>query len=242
MKIFKAVFLIPGLICLFSGCVSSSKAALMADREPVALVSVTSNYDINWKDEESLDPKVPGLLVGSALKKDPALTFVTNSNELINTAEGILRSVLADFDVINLAENERVLHSRAYREARISSYQTRQKKAAPANFRLVDYRDRNFAAALASETGIRRSMYVEFDFTKVMRSGFGKNGKLQACVEMLVIILDEKGKTLYRKDFTAWSSDTAEVSQATYYEADLLRLFDASIEEISVDFISQFGN
>ena len=242
MKRFSAVLLIPGLICLLSGCVSSGKATLLADREPVALVSVTSNYDINWKDEDSMDPKTPGPLVSSALKKDPELTFITNSNELINNAERILRSVLADFDVINLAEKERVLYSRAYMDARISSYQTRQKKVAPTNYRLVDYRDKNFAAALASETGIRRGMYVEFDFTKAMRSGFSKNGKLQVCVEMLVIILDEKGRTLYRKDFSAWSSDTAEVSQATYYEADLLRLFDAVINDISYDFINHLGN
>ena len=241
MKRLGAVLLISGLIFIFSGCVSSGKATLLAEREPVALVSVTSNYDINWKDEDSMDPKTPGLLVGSALKKDPDLTYITNSNELINSAERIFRSVLADFDVLNLAEKERVLYSRAYREARINSYQTREKKVSPTNYRLVDYRDKNFASALASETGIRRGMYVEFDFTKVMRSGFGKNGKLQACVEMMVIILDEKGKTLYRKDFSAWSSGTADVNQATYYEADLLRLFDAAIEEISLDFVSQFG-
>ena len=238
MKRATVVLLIAVLGCLVTGCLTAGKELLLYEREPIALVSVTSNWDINWKGEEPTNPRLVASTTRRTLRSDPDLTLISNAEELINTAEILFRDTMAESGgLISLAEKEKVLLSRAYQEARLSKYQINREDVTPAGYRLVDFRDKSFPPAFAAETGIQRCMFLEFKFTKIIRSGFGKNGNAGADVEMKVLILDARGKTLYTKTFSMGSRDTISVSSGVYSQSGLLGLFDSVINDAAYEFL-----
>jgi hypothetical protein len=223
------------------GCVSSGKA-IVEQKDPIALVSVISNRDINWKGEEPTNPNVFSIFGNRVLQDDPDMTLVSYTDELINTAEMLFRNAINASPIINLAEKETVLSSRAYREARTNE-PARNTKVIPANFRFVNSRDKNFPTALVGETGISRVMFIEFDFTKSMRSGIGKiSGEGRAEVDMNVLIKDSKGKTLYNKVFSSWSMNTIKVTGGAYSQTGLMELFEEAINNACNDFLNKLGN
>ena len=232
------VFIVFGLIYFGAGCASTGKAELLAQKGPIALISVVSNEDINWKDEAPTNPSSIGPLVRRKLRTDPDLAVITRADELINIAESIVRNTMAVSEQINLAEKETVLNSRAYQDAKTKKYPNRD-MVKPENFRFTDYRDKIFPPALAAETGIQLSLYVEFNFTKFIYTGLSLFGTCRANVEMTVIIVDANGKILYRKTNTAASESTTKVTNGIYSQPELIELFRESISDACHIFLEQ---
>jgi len=238
MKRATVVLLIAVLGCLGTSCLTAGKEILFSQRETIALVSVVSNWDIKWKGEEPTNPRLVATTTRRTLRSDPDLTLISNAEELINTAEELIRDTMADSGgLINLAEKETVLLSRAYQDARLNKYQINREDVSPAGYRLIDYRDKNFSPALAAETGIQRSMFVEFKFTKAMYNGVGKSGNAGADVEMKILILDAQGKTLYIKTFSIGSISTIKVSDGMYSQSGLISLFESVIGDACYEFL-----
>ena len=233
------IFLAVALLCFWTGCVSAGKKALRTQKDPIALVSVVSNWDINWKGEDSLNPDNIGPLAKRTLREDPDMVVVSNADELINTAEVLIRDIMAGSGLINLVDKQTVLLSRAYREAKINRYQINQELVKPGDYQFIDFRDKNFPPALAAETGIQRSMYVEFEFTKSIGTGFGKFGNCRALVDMSILILDARGKKLYRTTVSLGSRTTTKVMNGVYSGTGLMGLFDSAITDACYDFLDQ---
>ena len=235
------------LVIFSIGCASAGKAAVTAQKDPIALVSVVSNWDINWQGEDPINPNVIGPLTKRALRGGPDLAVVSNAEELINSAEKIFRDTMGELKTINLADRDTVLDSQAYQSAKLNKYQMYKVNEAmvmvkPENFRFVDYRDKDFYAALAAETGIQRSMFVEFKFTKTMASGFGKNGECRAQIDMTVNILDAQGKGIFKKTYNLASRDTTKVSSGVYSKSELMSLFDSVISDGCYEFLDDLAN
>jgi hypothetical protein len=201
---------------------------------------VVSNSDINWKDEEPTDVSTIIPLINRMLRTDSDLAFVSGADELINTAERLFRETLAGSQ-INLAERERTLNSPAYRQARVNRRQVYDKLANPEGYRFIDYRDRNFASALAEETGIQRTMYVEFNFTKAFATAIARTGTCRAILEMTVYVYDGQGKRFYKKSFPMWSLSTISVTAGAYSHTELIGLFETIIVEACQDFLDDLG-
>jgi len=225
-----------------TGCQSSGKAALRTQKDPIALVSVVSNWDIIWKGEDPINPDNAGPLVKRSLRADPDMALVSNADELITNAEVLIQDNITDAGIITLADKQTVLNSGAYRGAGINKYQINREMVKPGDYAFVDYRDKNFPPALAAETGIQRSMFVEFDFTKSMGTGAGKFGNCRANVDMSVRILDANGKTLYRTTISLQSRDTTKVSNGVYSQSGLMSLFDSAITDAVYEFLDQLEN
>ena len=239
------VFITALLIISAAGCASSGKA-IIEQKDPIALVSVISNWDINWKGEGPTNPNAFSIFGNSALRSDPDMTLVSYADELINTAETLFRNAIDASPLINLAEKEAVLASRAYREARANE-PARNTMAKPTpdgtsgnDYRFVNNRDKNFPAALAGETGIQRVMFVEFDFTKAMYGGFGKNGEGRADVEMNVTILNSNGKTLYNRKFSSLGGSTIKITGGVYSQTGMMELFEEAIDNVCAIFLGSF--
>jgi len=231
-------FTVAILILSGTGCASSGKA-ITEQKDPIALVSVMSNRDINWKGEGPTNPNGFSFFGNSTLRGDPDMTLVSYADELIGTSETLFRNAINASTLINLADKETVLSSRAYREAR--AYEpARNTLSKPADYRFINFRDKNLPAALAGEKGLQRVMFVEFDFTKTMYSGFGKNGEFRANVDMNIIILDSGGKTLYNKTFTSWSRSTIKVTGGVYSQTGLMELFEEAINEACAILLGSF--
>ena len=237
MKRAGIVSLIMMIICFGAGCASAAKAALRTQKDPIALVSVVSNDDINWKGEDSIDPKTAGYFTNRTLRADPDLAIISKADQLINSADKLIRDTLADSGVINLADKETVFRSRSYQDARLNKYQINREQLKPDDYRFIDYRDKNFPPALATETGIRRSMYVEFVFTKSMATGIGKNGSGRASLDMTLFVLNDLGKRIYRKTYSLGSRSTMKVSLGVYSHSELISLFEEAIVDACYDFL-----
>ena len=235
------IFIAAILILSGTGCASSGKA-IVAQRDPIALVSMVSNRDINWKGEASTNPNAFSFFGNRALQDDPDMTLVSYADELIGTAEELFRNAIYASPIISLAEKETVLTSRAYNEAALNNVQIRDKMVTPDGYRFVNFRDKKLPAALVGETGIQRVIFVEFEFTKSMYSGIGKNGDCRADVSMNILILDSGRKTLYNKSFTSWSRSTIKVTGGVYSQTDLMELFEEAITGACQDFLSQLEN
>ncbi|MCL2380590.1 MAG: hypothetical protein FWC64_03230 [Treponema sp.] len=225
------------LLVLGAGCASPGRAILLSEPEPVALVSVVANWDINWHGEDPVNPNFIGASTRRALHADPDLTIVSNTEELIYTAERHIREIMGWSGIIELADRETVLLSRAYQEAGLNRRRMSRPYVLPAGYRLINPRDREFPQALAAETGIRRSMFVEFTFTKAMRSGFARNGNSGANLDMGVLILDAGGRTLYNRTFSLGSRGAISVSNGMYSHSGLMALFDALIIDACHEFL-----
>jgi len=238
VRISASIITAAGLVLLGAGCASSARA-IVEQRDPIALVSVASNWDIPWKGEEATNPNALIIIGSSALRNDPDMTLVSNADSLIDTAETLFRENIDSTNPISLADKETVLSSRAYREARTNE-PARNNRSTPDGYRYVNYRDKAFPAALAGETGVSRVMFVVFDFSKSMYSGLGKNGECRANVDMNVIILDNGGKILYNRTFSSWSSSKIKVSGGVYSQTGLMQLFEEAINEACAMFLESF--
>jgi hypothetical protein len=212
---------------------------------PVALVSVVSNYDINWYGEgPSLSNSVAdstGRLIKRALRRNNETAVkISTADGLINDADVILRDTASSVGIAVFMEKNEVLASRAYAEAEINKRQANDEEIIQAEgYRFINNRDKAFAADLAAETGAGSCMYVTFEFTKLMASGIGKSGTMRAQVSMAVVIISAAGKTIYNRTHVATSADKISVALGTYQEDELMDLLRSAIYDACDEFFSQ---
>jgi len=232
------VLFMVGLVFLGTSCATPGRELLVTDVRPIALVTVVSNQDINWQGEDAVNPNLVGSAVRRALRADPDLAIISNTEELITTAERLFRdSMAASGGLIILADRDTVFGSRAYQEAQLNRRRMNREYVLPAGYRLIDPRDRNFSPALAAETGIERTMFLDFNFTKILRSGFARTGNASAEVEMRVLILDAEGRTMYSRTFSLGSRGRMSVSNGMYSRSALMALFESAIVDASFEFL-----
>ncbi|MCL2232480.1 MAG: hypothetical protein FWB99_05320 [Treponema sp.] len=236
--LFGFVSVLVGFVLLGTGCATPGRELLLTDVRPIALVSVVSNWDINWQGEDAVNPNLVPSAVRRSLRADPDMAILSNTEELINTAERLIRdSMAASGGLIILADRDTVLHSRAYQDAQLDRRRMNREHVLPAGYRLIDPRDRSFSPALAAETGIERSMFVDFTFTKLMRSGFSRTGNASAEVEMRVLILDVEGRTMYSRTFALGSRGRVSVANGMYSQSALMALFESAIVDACFEFL-----
>ena len=237
MKKAGVVLLAVALAYAWTSCVSFAGADLLSDTSPIALVSVVSNLDINWKGEDPVNPNLIGAATRRTLRADPDLAIVSTAEELIVTAERMFREIMDSSGMIYLASQETVFYSRAYREAPLHRRWVNREHATPAGYRVIDPRDRNFPQAFAAETGVQRGMFVEFNFSKFMRSGFGRSGNCGADLDMRVFVRDAGGRTIFNRTFSVISGSGIAVSNGVYSHSGLMALFEEALYDAFHDFL-----
>ena len=237
LRLFSVLFAV-GVLLLGTSCASAGRDALLYDIRPIALVMVVSNVDINWTTGEPANPNLVGASVRRELRANPDSAILSTAEELIGTAERLFRdSMAASGGLIILTDRDTVFNSRAYQEAELNRRRMARGHALPAGYRLIDPRNRDFPQALAAETGIQRTMFLEFTFNKVMRSGFGRTGTGAAELDMRVVILNDEGRTLYSRTFSMGSRDTLSVSNGVFSQSALMALFESAIIDASFEFL-----
>lgn len=239
MKISRFSFVIVVLILFMAGCASSGKAALLERKDPIALVSIISNKDVNWQGDAPLDTNNIGPFVRRKLRAEQDLTVVTKMDDLINTAESVLVESLNASRHFVVADKETVLQSAAYQNAKERKFPNRVMVAAE-NYKFIDYKDKNFLAALALETGIQRSMFVEFNITKYVYTGFSLMGNIKANVEMTVLVLDSRGKTIFRGANSVASLGGTKTVSGTYSQSEFAAIIEEALADVYFAFFEQF--
>ncbi|MDR2019279.1 MAG: hypothetical protein LBQ14_00760 [Treponema sp.] len=232
--------------CLLTGCATLGGGRDLSSHSPVNIVSVVSNYDINWDGEgPSLERSLAtstGAFVKRALQKNRQETRVriSKADELINEADLTLRGIAADAGIAAFAGKDEVIAAQAYAGARINPRQDNEDTVAAEGYRFVYFRDKDFPGNMARETGAGSLMFVTFSFTKVVASGVARNGTMRAKVEMNVRIVSAAGKTIFNRSLNLTSSEKIPVSGGYYEEPDLMQLFRSAISDICYEFVAQF--
>jgi hypothetical protein len=201
----------------------------------LGIVTVLSNYNIYWDDEDPGSSNRP--------KKDetPEKTRVSRADVLINDAEAILMQSFADTGITELIPKEKIIESQAYANAKRNRLWNNKGTVPAKGYEPVNYKDKNFAAALAEETGVKAGIYIVFDFSKSMVTGIGKTGRFRAQMYMRVIVVDETGRILYKRDRFVASDDSIRVSLRAFNQEELMDLFRSTIANGCYLFIQEFA-
>ncbi|MDR1374631.1 MAG: hypothetical protein LBJ24_06640 [Treponema sp.] len=232
--------------CLLMGCTTIQGGKDLASYSPVSIVSVVSNYDINWDGEgPSLERSLAtntGAFVKRALRRDDRATrvHISKADNLIDDADLILRGIAADAGIAVFAAKDDVVSSQAYASARINPRQDNEDTVAAEGYRFVYFRDKDFPGNLARETGAGSLMFVTFSFTKLAASGVARNGTMRAKVDMNVRIVSAGGKTIFNRSFNLASSEKIPVTGGYYEEPDLMQLFQSTVNDVCYEFAAQF--
>ncbi|MCL2066064.1 MAG: hypothetical protein FWG99_01190 [Treponema sp.] len=243
MKIKYLVFLAAAGILLFSACKSSPRprGKDFSPHAPLALVTVVSNQDINWEGEKTREEDFISGFIRNTLRlnRDASRVRISSADTMIDEADEILRKVIADARVFVLADKERITDSHAYwtssRNANLPSGQI-----VAQGYRYLNHRDRQFAAQLSEENGVRSLLYVNFTFNKKMVSGFAKTGRCRALVKMRAVVVSPQGKTVFRYEIETRSSDRIDVKSGSYDEEEFMDLLREAIGEACYRFIWKF--
>jgi hypothetical protein len=226
-------FIVAGLC---AGCASLGyqRETDLSSHLPLGIVTVLSNYNIYWDDED----------IGSSNRpkknETPEKTRVSRADKLILDAEAILQQSFADAGITEVVSKDTIIKSQAYKDAKRRFLWNNKRTVFAEGYEPINYGDKKFAVALAEETGVKAGVYIIFDFSKAMASGIGKSGTFRAQVNMTVIIVDSTGKILYMRDRFVTSADKIQVSFRYFNEAELIDIFRSTIANACYLFIQEF--
>jgi hypothetical protein len=202
---------------------------------PLGVVTVLSNYNIYWDDED------PGTSDRPRRDETSEKTRISRAGDLISDAEAILQQSFVDAGITNVVPKKTIIESHAYRTAKRKFLWNNERTVTAEDYAPINYRDKNFAAALEAETGVKAGVYFIFDFSKAMASGIGKTGTFRAQVYMTVVVVDAAGKILYKRDRFVASSNRIPVSFRSFNEKELLDIFRSAIANACYLFIQEFA-
>jgi hypothetical protein len=223
-------------LCMGCAGLAHQRAGDLSAHVPLGLVTVVSNYNIYWADEDPKAAEWP------KREDNPEKTRFATAEGLITEAEAIVRQSFAKAGITAQAPKDRITGSRAYAAAkRQPGWNNKNTVIAGGGYAPINYRDRQFARALAEETGVKGGIYIVFDFAKAMVTGIGKTGTFRAQLHMKVIIVDEAGRVLYNKDRVAASDEKIRVSLRNFNRDELLDLFRFTIADACALFIKDFA-
>jgi hypothetical protein len=202
---------------------------------PLGVVTLLSNYNIYWDDED------PGSSNRPQKNETPERTRVSRADMLIADAEAILQQCFADAGISAIVPKSVIIKSQAYKNAKRRMAWDNNRTVLAEGYEPVSYGDKNFAAALAEETGVKAGLYFVFDFSKAMASGIGRSGTFRAQVYMQVVVVDATGKILYKRDRFVTSGDKIPVSYGYFNRDELIDLFRSAIANACYLFIQEFA-
>ena len=208
---------------------------------PMGLVMVLSNQNINWFDERnpSSDGDIADLirnLLGT--ESDGTTVRDSRADFIVNEADTILRIFLTEAGVFNLADKEHVILNRDYAAA--PQGRTPSNQITAQGYRYINYRDSEFNTRISGAMGLQSLLYVTFEFSKEMISGFGRTGRARVRVAMNTIMVNSAGRVMYRDEIITHSRETMDVSSGFYLEEELMDLFIEAIGEACYYFVRQF--
>jgi hypothetical protein len=227
-------FIVAGL-CVGCAGLRYRRETDLSSHLPLGVVTVLSNYNIYWDDED------PGFSGSPRKKETPERTRISRADTLIADAEAILWQSLADAGITEVVPKDTIIESPAYENAKWRFLWNNKRTILARGYRPVNYKDKNFAVALAEETGVEAGVYIVFDFSKTMVSGIGRSGAFRAQVAMTVVIVDARGKILYKRDRFVTGADKIRVSFGYFNQAELIDSLRSAIANACYLFIREFA-
>ncbi len=209
----------------FSGCVSLNDPSILRSLSKVALVSVTSNSDIEWSEDKYDEDKessggllkgVANLLSNEGKKVDPAASAIlARADVVIEQAGALLEDGLASSGAFKAAAKEDVVESDSYAGARdepivgVSSLK-------PLGYKFVKMNDKRLFSGLNAEIGSNGFIFASFEFEKTMMSGIGMSGAMTAKVILNISVVNAEGKVVFMDTYEAMGDANIPVVAGVY--------------------------
>jgi hypothetical protein len=227
----RKLWAIPFFAILVTGCASMKVPNDFAPYLPFGVISIVSNNDIYWYGEGEQNTKASA---------NPEKTKRSKADQLINDADEILWDLFLRTFITSYEGKAQVVNSEAYQNAVINRRLDNNKHVIASDYRYINYRDKQFAANLARERGVKGGMYITFEFSKKMASGIGKHGSFRALAEMQVMIVNEEGNVIFRKTWSKTSDEKIPITFGNYNHEELMGVFKIVIEDLYLEYIAAF--
>ncbi|GHV81692.1 hypothetical protein AGMMS49991_02500 [Spirochaetia bacterium] len=230
----RKLFYLCGVGLLFASCASMGAKKDFTTVLPAALVGISADGDIRWAGEEKKDPGLLGLVINKAVsneKNKELSALLSRADGLISDAEAVLLQKLRANN-FSLVDKDLVLGSAAYKNAKTAPLAGHADLMQPEGYRFINQRDANFVRSFTAETGAQGTLYVYFNFYKMMVNGVEKNGTMAAMVTMNVLLYDSAGKLFFTKAYTGKGKDTIPVVLGVYDYIRFMNLIPAVIDTV----------
>ncbi len=243
-RLFTVLF---GLALLLSfGCSSYDPFADLSLIDPMAIVRVSADTEIDWNNESN--DTLGGSLLGGVANKvindakdEKVSTILSRSDLLVDQAEEVLRTSLEEVGTIRIVDRDAVLGSNAYSAVEDTRSLMTTSVIPAAGYKFFSNKgEESLASALEKETGAKSQIHAHFTFEKIMDTGISKNGAMGVSVELYIEMIDDEGKRIYSGYYWEQSRDTTPVVAGIYNPEDMMSLFTVPLEKVCREFAAEF--
>lgn len=240
MKKFVGFVAATALSALLLASCGSTKVSLQ-ENSPVVVLSILGNSQIPWTADDPNDPdeaESDGLLSSMVNKLiDGDNPEIVTAIDRLDYADDSLRHILPEITGCEILDKNTVLESEAYEDLKASYF-----NALSSTKRATGYKDLTTIGAKEArlafqEFGAKSGILLNFTFQKKLLTGNKWNGELRGIVTMKAKVLNERGRELHNKTYTAQTTERIKISSHQYKKDK----FVASINSAIDDVIRQFA-
>jgi hypothetical protein len=236
------VCVIAGSASFYTGCASSP--VYLVDHSPLAIVSITGNPALPWKDSNQSDEDADdgnGVLTNMVNKIVDANNpeQMTGQNR-IDYAERTLRELLEQNGGVHIIPHDQVISSKTYSETTADVFTVLDSAYPATGFKSISRPGAKRARLIMEESGAHSMLLADFFFQKVNTNGNKWTGKVGAAVTMNVTVLNDRGRVIVTHQYYATSPEQISISGRKYDKNALVDLFPATIDAVINQFIVSY--
>lgn len=239
MSVFAA--LVAGVI-FFAGC--SSAQLSMQEHSPVAVFSIIGNAQIPWVADDPNNPDEAdsdGILSSMVNKlidgQNPEIVTTIDRLDYVNDSVAQIFPEITGCEVI---DKDTVLSSEGYKKLRSSYFNLLSATKVATGYKdLTTLGAKNARIAMES-IGAKSALILNFTFQKKLLKGNKWNGELAAFITMKAKLLNERGKEIINKTYTAQSSERIQLSSHKYDKSALVNSINEGIDSVIRQFALEF--
>ena len=245
-KIITTTVLSLGFAALLAGCASTNGISL-AENSPAAIVSINGTNLVAWQEKETNDNDeeystdgVLNSLVNKVISgKDPE---ISTAIDRLDYADDSFRQIVPEITGLKILDKKDVVDSDAYKYTRGSFYNALSDTA-----KATDYKDMSVIGAkrarmLMEQIGANSLVSMDFTFRKILAKGNRSEGQLTAFVRMKIKVLNNRGKEIINKEYTAQGTDTTIISGGYYKKDDLIEIIKKTTDDLITKFAVEYSN
>ena len=150
---------------------------------------------------------------------------------------GSFHALLAENAGVEVVDEADLFAAKSYATMRENILNFMEAKISATKYKLMLSIGSKRARMIMEETGAKSMILADFVFQKTNIRGNRWTGEVAALVTMKIIYLDERGKEIVNKTYTAASLERLPITRRKYDKDALVDLYPASIDAVINQFI-----
>ncbi|MDE6350996.1 MAG: hypothetical protein K2K67_08345 [Treponemataceae bacterium] len=241
-RLLSLCLLLSAVLLLCVGC--QSAPVVLEEHSPVIVLAVTGNQSLPWKeqenqgDDDSDEAEGEGVLTNLVNKvlKGNDVEYLAGYDRL-DYAMGSFHALLAENAGVEVVDETDLFAAKSYATMRENILNFMEAKISATKYKLMLSIGSKRARMIMEETGAKSMILADFVFQKTNIRGNRWTGEVAALVTMKIIYLDERGKEIVNKTYTATSLERLPITRRKYDKDVLVDLYPATIDAVINQFI-----